>query len=127
MSEEHDPLCSEGVYAGDQRMPCDCRRSQPMSHPTPDAIAAAVAELSQARQMFEDVLAGRAPKLAGDRAHFIASAMHQAERLLLALAAAHVPERCSGSTCNPHTAACGARFCTYEEMAGHVCEPEPPR
>lgn len=22
---EHDPLCSEGQYAGDQRMPCDCR------------------------------------------------------------------------------------------------------
>jgi hypothetical protein len=21
---EHDPLCSEGVQAGDQKMPCDC-------------------------------------------------------------------------------------------------------
>jgi hypothetical protein len=24
----HDPLCSEGTRAGDQVMPCDCRRSK---------------------------------------------------------------------------------------------------
>ena len=23
--DEHDPLCAEGTWAGDQRMPCDCR------------------------------------------------------------------------------------------------------
>jgi hypothetical protein len=25
--EAHDPLCSEGTRAGDQTMPCDCRRA----------------------------------------------------------------------------------------------------
>lgn len=25
--DAHDPLCSEGQYAGDQTMPCDCRAS----------------------------------------------------------------------------------------------------
>ena len=26
--EEHDPLCSEGIPAGDQTMPCDCYLSR---------------------------------------------------------------------------------------------------
>ncbi len=28
------------------------------------------------------------------------------------------------SGCNPYIAACGAKFCTYEEMAAHRCQPD---
>lgn len=32
-AEEHDPLCSEGVRAGDQTMPCDCNGPRPAEAP----------------------------------------------------------------------------------------------
>lgn len=35
-------------------------------------------------------------------------------------AAQPTPQGCEGD-CNPHTAPCGAKFCTYEEMAAHRC------
>jgi len=40
----------------------------------------------------------------------------------LAHGGAHEPPTCEG-TCNPHVAECGAKFCTYDEMAQHECVP----